>query len=80
MDVVGPDPPADPATLTPYVQHLLASVGWDRVMFGSNWPVATAVAGYRAWVELIDGLLAGATDEQRDAVFAANAERLYALS
>lgn len=67
------------AVLAPYLTHLVATLGWERLLFGSNWPVSTALVSYRGWVELLDGLLDAATPEQRAAFFAGNAARLYAL-
>jgi predicted TIM-barrel fold metal-dependent hydrolase len=33
--------------LRPYVDHAMECFGWDRVMFGSDWPVCTLSASYR---------------------------------
>jgi predicted TIM-barrel fold metal-dependent hydrolase len=43
-------------------------------MFGSNWPVSTAVIGYRAWVDVVRDL---AGDDDR--VWSATARRVYGL-
>ena len=54
---------ADPDTWTtedlrPYVEHVLASFGEDRVAFGGDWPVAFQASPYHRWVETLDGLTA----------------------
>ena len=36
-------------TLAPYVSHLLASFGPDRIIWGSDWPVSTLAASYQQW-------------------------------
>ena len=32
--------------LRPYIDHAIECFGWDRVMFGSDWPVCTLSASY----------------------------------
>ena len=39
--------------LRPFVEHVIAAFGWDRVLFGSDWPVCTLSASYRQWVEAL---------------------------
>lgn len=65
--------------VTPYVTHLLDSFPADRLLFGSNWPVSTAVVGYEAWVGMVETLLAGLDEDRIEAIFHGNAERLYTL-
>jgi L-fuconolactonase len=69
------DPPLTAGAAAPFVGHLLDHLGPDRLMFGSNWPVSTAVIGYRAWVDVVRQL---AGDDER--VWAATARRVYGLS
>ena len=74
---------ADPAyraeALAPFVQHAVSCFGWERVLFGSNWPVSQAVISYRAWVEMLKDILASASDTQAGGFFAGNARRIYSL-
>ena len=51
--------------------------GWDRVLFGSNWPVSTLVVGYRDWVELLLDAFSDATDDELDRLFYRNAARVW---
>lgn len=62
--------------LAPYVQHLMAIFGPDRLMWGSDWPVVELVETYAGWHDLARTLLGpvGA-----DAVFDATARRIYKL-
>lgn len=66
--------------LRPFVDHVLDSFGWDRVMFGSDWPVCTLAASYKKWVETLLALtqVAGAANQQK--LFHDNAVRTYRLS
>ena len=49
------------ADLRPYVDHLLACFGPDRLMWGSDWPVVNLAGGYTRWRDAALELL-GATD------------------
>src|SRR5882672_4962309 len=40
-------------TLRPAVDHVIACFGWDRVMFGSDWPVCVLAASFKQWVEAL---------------------------
>jgi L-fuconolactonase len=67
-------------TLQPYVQHLVAAFGPDRLLFGSDWPVLKAIGfGYRAWLALARELLSSLSPVARDAVFSGTARRVYRL-
>ncbi len=69
-----------PEDLRPYVEHVIESFGWDRVMFGSDWPVCTLAASFQRWVETLNILVLRASEEERDKLFAKNAERVYRLA
>ncbi|MFC5418091.1 MAG: amidohydrolase [Stutzerimonas stutzeri] len=64
-------------TLRPVVEHLLATFGPERLIFGSDWPVVTLRASYAQWFEVAEALLAGLSEAQRAAVFGGNAQKLY---
>jgi L-fuconolactonase len=66
--------------LTPYVAHAVHVFGWERVMFGSNWPVCLlAGASYQQIWQAIHEALGEISEEQRSKVFGANAIRFYRL-
>jgi len=76
---------ADPAhwtaeDLRPYVDHVLSCFGWDRVMFGSDWPVCTLSATYKQWVESLRWLTDSAGEENQRKLFHDNAVRVYRLA
>jgi L-fuconolactonase len=74
------DPALGTDVMAPFVRHLVDCFGWDRLLFGSNWPVSTAVVGYRAWVEMVAEILSGAAPAELARLFAGNALSLYELS
>lgn len=73
---------ADTATWTdddlcPYFDHAVACFGWNRLVWGGDWPVCTLSASLARWVEATHALTATATPEQRALLYHRNAERLY---
>jgi predicted TIM-barrel fold metal-dependent hydrolase len=65
--------------LRPYVEHCIESFGWDRVVWGSDWPLCTLTADLARWVRASEALLAGCADGERDRLFSLNARRVYRL-
>jgi len=66
--------------LRPYVDHAIECFGWDRVMFGSDWPVCTLSASYRQWVNALVSLTRGAGEVNQKKLFQENAIRIYRLA
>jgi L-fuconolactonase len=68
-----------PADLRPYIDHVLACFGPDRVMFGGDWPVSAQAVAYGRWFDVVEEMLAGFTPDVRHRIFVRNAERFYQL-
>ena len=66
-----------PADLRPYLDHVLACFGPDRLMFGGDWPVSTQATDYPRWVATLDAALAGCSHDERQRIYVRNAERVY---
>jgi len=66
--------------LRPYVEHGIACFGWDRVLFGSDWPVCTLAASFRQWVDALSLITRDAGEANRQKLFHDNAVRVYRLS
>jgi len=66
--------------LRPFVDHAIASFGWDRVLFGSDWPVCTLSASYKQWVEALRAITQDAGEVNQRKLFHDNALRVYRLS
>ena len=66
--------------LAPLVNHTIESFGWDRVMFGGDWPVCTLAATYRQWVESLKEIIKNHKEEDQKKLFHDNAEKFYGLS
>ena len=74
------DPELTDAIAGQLLTTAIEAFGWDRVMFGSNWPVAPAVIGYLDWVDMLERLLAGERAANLQKLFVENARRVYCLS
>jgi L-fuconolactonase len=64
---------------TLYLEIVLESFGPRRLVFGSDWPVATLAASYEQVVEIVDDFLDPLSSSEKDAVFGGNAAELYRL-
>jgi predicted TIM-barrel fold metal-dependent hydrolase len=67
------------AELRPVVEHVIESFGWERVMFGSDWPVCTLAGSFKQWVDALQELTQAAGAENQRKLFQTNAERIYRL-
>jgi predicted TIM-barrel fold metal-dependent hydrolase len=64
--------------LRPYVEHMIESFGWDRVVWGSDHPVATTTGGTLTdWVKATCEIIKGASHDEQSALLHRNAERIY---
>lgn len=73
-------PGANTAALDPYVAHIFACFGPERVLWGSDWPVLTLRASYEQWFEMASALVQRHAPGAEEIVFATNAQRFYRLS
>ena len=65
--------------LRPWVEQVITSFGWERIVWGGDWPVCTLGGSLKQWVQETDKLIDGATNEQREKLFCKNAERIYRI-
>ena len=65
--------------LKPYIQHLVEVFGYDRVMFGSDWPVCTLAATYQEWVAALSWAVEDASDAEKNRLFYENASEFYSV-
>jgi L-fuconolactonase len=62
-----------------YSDHLLECFGPDRLMWGSDWPVALLASDYARWLDVARQLLQGLSLDERAGVMGENARRFYRL-
>ena len=65
--------------LDQFVDHVINSFGWDRVIFGSDWPVCNLTASYKEWVQTLFRLTHSAGEANQRKLFSENAIRIYRL-
>ena len=53
--------------------------GFDRIMFGGDWPVARLACEYPVWVETLAWALEGCSEDEMRKVFHDNAIAFYRL-
>ena len=68
-----------PDDLAPYVAHVLGMFGYDRLMYGSDWPVCRLAGSYQQVIGAARNTLSSLTAEESAAVFGGNAARFYRL-
>lgn len=65
--------------IRPYWDVALESFGADRIMFGSDWPVCLLRTDYSRWVDTVRQLIEPLSGDEKEAILAGNARRVYRL-
>lgn len=65
--------------LRPFIEHVIESFGWNRVVWGSDHPVCTLTANLTRWVEVTHTIIAGASADEKAKLLHRNAERIYRI-
>jgi L-fuconolactonase len=68
-----------PADLRPYIDHVIDCFGFDRVVFGGDWPVSTQATEYPRWVATLDEVLRGCSRDELHRLYVRNAESFYRI-
>ena len=63
--------------IRPYVEHCIACFGWDRVVWGSDWPFCNQTTTLREWVAMTRQLVRGEPEHNQRKLFHENARRIY---
>lgn len=67
-----------PDDLRPFIEHVVDSFGFERVMFGSDWPVCLLAGTYDQVFEALESVLKPVLDKTSGAaLFGLNAARFY---
>jgi L-fuconolactonase len=69
-----------PAQLKPYIDHVIDVFGFDRLMYGGDWPVSELAGPYTAWLDVLDNITASCSDSERRKLFRENAQKFYRLA
>ena len=65
--------------LKPYIDHVIECFGFDRVMYGGDWPVAYQATEYPRWVETLLWAVEGSSEDEIRKLFHDNAAAFYRL-
>lgn len=65
--------------LRPYIEHVMECFGFERTLYGGDWPVAFQATTYPRWVQTLEQALTGASRAQLRKVFRDNAVAFYRL-
>lgn len=68
-----------PDGLRPYAETVIEAFGPGRLMFGSDWPVCRLAATYTEVLDTARALIQDLSEDERAAVLATTAERVYGL-
>lgn len=66
--------------LKPYIDQVIECFGFDRVVYGGDWPVSTLATDYPRWVETLEWALAGCSEVEVRKLFRENGLRFYKIS
>ncbi|WP_373504777.1 amidohydrolase [Aestuariivirga sp.] len=66
--------------LRPYIDHVIESFGFNRIMYGGDWPVSELAGRYPDWLEVLDWATAGCTPEEKRKLFRDNGIAAYRLA
>jgi L-fuconolactonase len=65
--------------LRPYLEVIEGAFGRDRLMWGSDWPVALLASDYARWHETMQGWTSHWSVQEKTAFFGGNAARFYGV-
>jgi L-fuconolactonase len=67
------------ADLQPYIDAVVETFGFDRLIFAFDWPVCTQATTPHRWLEVLDTAFAGVGQADLRAFYAGNARRVYRM-
>lgn len=65
--------------LRPYFDHVIECFGFDRVVYGGDWFVASLATTYPRFIETLDWAVAGCSDEELKKLYRDNAQKFYRI-
>ena len=65
--------------LRPYMEYAVDKFGFDRIMFGSDWPPVTQVSTLYDWIGIIQKVFKGETQSNMEKLFRLTAKSFFSL-
>jgi len=69
----------DTDLIRPYFDTVLKAFGPERLMFGSDWPVALLGTTYPAWLNIVDDLIHPLSEDEKSAIHTDTATDFYQI-
>ena len=69
-----------PEDIYPYLDVVFESFGYDRLLFGSDWPVCLLAGTYKQVVNLIEEYTRNISPEEKEKIFGMNARLFYNIN
>ena len=63
----------------PYIDHVIECFGFDRIIYGGDWPVALQATNYPRWVETLSRSVKNCSQSEKEKLFRDNAIKFYNL-
>lgn len=68
------------AAVAPYIEHVIEAFGWDRCVWGGDWPVVNMAMHLPDWVGITKAILAKDSIDNLQKLFSSNAKTIYGLN
>jgi len=65
--------------LKPYIDNVITCFGFDRVIYGGDWPVVTLAGEYSRWLDALEWALEGCSADELQKLFHDNALSVYKM-
>jgi L-fuconolactonase len=66
--------------LRPYIEFTIEKFGFERIMFGSDYPVLLLASSFNRWIETLNLVVSEFSENEKLKLFYSNAERIYKLN
>ena len=66
--------------MRPYIDHTIACFGFDRLMFGGDWPVVELAGHYTQWLAVLEWATMGCSSGELRSLFRETAIKAYRLT
>jgi predicted TIM-barrel fold metal-dependent hydrolase len=68
-----------PEDIAPAINGTIEAFGWDRVMFGGDWPVVLAAGTYKDWLTGLQAVVKNCPEADQRKLFHDNAAKFYGI-
>lgn len=65
--------------IQPYIEVAIEQFGFERLMFGSDWPVVTLAGSFKKWVDVALEITKNCTSQELDQLFYQTAKKAYRI-